>query len=261
VTTALSIRGLEVHAGKQRILGPIELEVPAGQHVLLVGPSGCGKTTLLRAIAGLGSPSAGTIKIHGELADEGRNRRLPPASRGVGMVFQNGALWPHMRARKQLCFVLRERGMGWRARRRRASELLELVELSGFERRLPGTLSGGEAQRLAIARALASDPRVLLLDEPLGPLDAELRASLLARLVAVRDELGLTILHVTHDPAGAADVAHRVLRMEDGHLVRDTDASSFDESDDDPHAEPQLGFDAAYDGLAVDEASAGEASA
>ncbi|MCA8978719.1 MAG: ATP-binding cassette domain-containing protein [Planctomycetes bacterium] len=244
MTNALSIRGLEVRVGKQPILGPIELEIPAGQHVLLVGPSGCGKTTLLRAIAGLAAPHAGTITIDGKLADEGGTRVLKPAERGVGMLFQNGALWPHMRAAKQLRFVLRSRGVGFRARRRRAKELLNLVELSGYGRRTPGTLSGGEAQRLALARALASDPRVLLLDEPLGPLDAELRASLLASLVKLRDELGLTIVHVTHDPAGSADVAHRVLRMEDGRIVGDVSAGRFGADDDAEGEEPKLGFDA-----------------
>lgn len=243
MTNALSIRGLEVRAGKQRILGPIELEIPAGQHVLLVGPSGCGKTTLLRAIAGLAAPHAGSITIDGKLADEAGRRVLQPAERGVGMLFQNGALWPHMRAAKQLRFVLRARGVGFGDRRRRATELLKLVELSGYARRMPGTLSGGEAQRLALARALASDPRVLLLDEPLGPLDAELRESLLASLVKLRDELGLTIVHVTHDPAGSADVAHRVLRMEDGRIVGDISAQRFGERDTATHDEPQLGFD------------------
>lgn len=243
MTNALSIRGLEVRVGKQRILGPIELEIPSGQHVLLVGPSGCGKTTLLRAIAGLATPHTGRISIGGVLADEGAKRVLEPSRRGVGMLFQNGALWPHMRAAKQLRFVLRARGVAFGARRQRAKELLELVELSGYGRRTPGTLSGGEAQRLALARALASDPRILLLDEPLGPLDAELRASLLASLVKLRDELGLTIVHVTHDPAGSADVAHRVLRMEDGRIVGDMRANRFDASRNPVMEDPELGFD------------------
>jgi len=243
VTNALSIRGLEVRASKQRILGPIELEIPRGQHVLLVGPSGCGKTTLLRAIAGLATPHVGRITIDGALADDGGKRLLLPAARGVGMLFQNGALWPHMRAARQLRFVLRARGVGFAARRRRAKELLELVELTGYDRRMPGTLSGGEAQRLALARALASDPRVLLLDEPLGPLDAELRASLLQSLVTLRDELGLTIVHVTHDPAGSADVAHRVLRMEDGRIVGDMRANQLGLDANGSADEPQLGFD------------------
>jgi ABC-type sulfate/molybdate transport systems ATPase subunit len=243
VTNAVSIRGLEVRAGKKRILGPLELEIPPGQHVLLVGPSGCGKTTLLRAIAGLATPTAGRITIDGKLADDAGKRLLQPAERGVGMLFQNGALWPHMRAAKQLRFVLHARGVPFRDRRRRATELLELVELGGFARRSPGTLSGGEAQRLALARALASDPRVLLLDEPLGPLDAELRASLLNSLVKLRDELGLTIVHVTHDPADSAVVAHRVLRMEDGRIVGDIDAERFGDLQGAADDEPQFGFE------------------
>jgi len=219
VSVAIRLEGLAVGAGKRTVLGPLDLDVAEGEHVLVVGPSGAGKTTLLRAIAGLARPQRGRVTLFGRTASEGARIVLPPAGRGVGLLFQGGALWPHMSARRTLEFVLARRGVARAARRARSDELLALVELTGFERRKPGTLSGGEAQRLALARALACEARILLLDEPLGPLDAALRAELLARLERLQRELGLTVLHVTHDPAEARSIADRALFLRDGLLV------------------------------------------
>lgn len=216
---AVRVEELVVRAGRRPILGPLTLEIAAGEHALLVGPSGSGKTTLLRAIAGLARPSAGRVTLFGELASEGRDHRLPPARRGVGFLFQRGGLWPHMSVRKHLAFVLKMAGVARGERKRRIAELLDMVELTGLEKRKPAALSGGEAQRLALARAVATQPRLLLLDEPLGPLDAELRASLLDRLDIVQREFGLTLLHVTHDPGEAEHVSGRTLRLEGGALV------------------------------------------
>jgi ABC-type Fe3+/spermidine/putrescine transport system ATPase subunit len=226
VSAAVSIQGLTVDArgadGPVLILGPIDLEIGPGEHVLLVGPSGCGKSTLLRAIAGLVAPAKGTIEIAGQRASEPSRVVIAPERRRVGMLFQGGALWPHMSAASTLRFALKSSGRP--ASRERIAELLELVQLPGYEKRMPATLSGGEQQRLALARAMASEPRVLLLDEPLGPLDSELRAELLAMLVRLHDELGWTTIHVTHDPmevAGAEVEGHaaRTVRMtRDGRL-------------------------------------------
>ena len=219
MSAALTVRGLVVEAPGEkgvRLLGPVHLTLERGEHVLLVGPSGCGKSTLLRAIAGLVEPSAGTIELEGEPASSPGRVLLPPERRGIGFLFQGGALWPHMSAAKQLDFVLARRG-----RRHTAAELLELVDLAGCGDRMPATLSGGEAQRLALARALAADPRLVLLDEPLGPLDAELRGALIERLHALHESLGWTALHVTHDPREAEHIASRTLRMRDGRFEED----------------------------------------
>jgi len=210
------LEAASVRLGGRVVLGPLELEVARGEHLLVVGPSGCGKTTLLRAIAGLQRLDAGRIWIDGELASEGARRVLPPERRRIAMLFQGGALWPHMSARETLAFVLRARGVPREQRAARSAELFALTELSGLEERKPGALSGGEAQRLALARALAMEPRILLLDEPLGPLDAELRAALIARLAELQQRLGLTTVHVTHDPSEVQLLATRTIRMKSG---------------------------------------------
>ncbi|MAF66685.1 MAG: hypothetical protein CMJ84_13625 [Planctomycetes bacterium] len=226
MTVAIELEGLTVRAGGRDLLGSVDISIDSGQHVLIVGPSGSGKTTLLRAICGLARPWAGSVRLFGALASDGSRLLVPPAARGVGMLFQGGALWPHMSVRRTLAFVLAYSGTPRAERGRRTDELLELVHLEGLEDRLPGTLSGGEAQRLALARALAPNPRLLLLDEPLGPLDADLRASLLARLSEVQRSLGLTMLHVTHDPGEAAALADRTLEMAAGRLVGEGEPTS-----------------------------------
>jgi len=216
---AVELRGVCVEAGGARIAGPLDLVVQAGEHLLLTGPSGCGKSTLLRAIAGLERPTAGEVLLFGQRASVGPKLELEPAERDIGFLFQGGALWPHMTAARTLEFVLRARRTPRAEIPGRIGELLAWVELPGFEQRLPGTLSGGEAQRLALARALAVRPRLLLLDEPLGPLDAELRSALLARLAELQREFDLTVVHVTHDPAEAQELATRTLCMRAGRIV------------------------------------------
>lgn len=220
-TPGIRIDGLEVRAGKTRLLGPVTLEIAAGSHTLIVGRSGCGKTTLLRALAGFGDISAGRIELNGGLVQDGSKSLALPHERGVGLLFQGGALWPHMNVAQTLRFVLKSGGVPRGEHASRIAQLLELVELTGYEKRQVPTLSGGEAQRIGLARALALKPEILALDEPLGPLDAELRRGLLERLDKLQSELGLTLLHVTHDPDEAAAFAQRRIRLADGAITAD----------------------------------------
>ena len=218
----LHMTGVEVHApGRRapRILGPIDLELESGQHALVIGPSGSGKTTLLRAIAGLAPLSAGRIEIEGRLVSDGRRRLVSPEERQLGFVFQNGALWPHMSVCGTLAFVLRSQGIPRGQRKARIAELLALVDLEGMDRRRAATLSGGEGQRLALARALAVRTDFLLLDEPLGPIDGDRRRELLERLESLRHQLGLTLIHVTHDPQEASGAERRILELRGGRLL------------------------------------------
>jgi len=216
---AVELSGIAVELGGRRVLGPLDTAFAQGGFTLVVGPSGSGKSTLLRTIAGLAVPARGKLQLFGEQASEGAKLSIPAQSRRVGFLFQGGGLWPHLSVERTLDFVLRCRKLDRATRERRVKELVELVELKGLEDRRPGELSGGEAQRLGLARALAVDPRLLLLDEPLGPLDARLRHSLLARLGELHRSLGLTTLFVTHDPDEARSLADRVLRLESGRIV------------------------------------------
>lgn len=220
----LEVQDLSVQLGGKSILNGIDLQLAAGEHALLVGRSGSGKSTLLRAIAGLESASSGTISIDGQVVlDQGRSR-VAPAGRGIGYLFQGAALWPTRRVAGQIDFALGSAGVPRGQRKARIAELLQDVDLPGFESRRVGTLSGGEAQRIGLARALAVSPKLLLLDEPLGPLDAELRGALLDRLDHLRREHGFAVLHVTHDPEEAVRIADRVLRLTEGRL--ETEAAS-----------------------------------
>ncbi len=216
--SAIGLEGIDVGLDGRPVLEAVSLDLAQGSFTLVEGPSGSGKTTLLRVIAGLARPSAGRVALFGELASEGPGLAIPPQRRRVGFLFQGGGLWPHMSVRRTLEFVLRERRLAGADRDRRVAELVEWVELRGLEARRPGELSGGEAQRLSLARALAGDPRILLLDEPLGPLDARLRQALMERLGELHRRLGLTTLFVTHDPAEAARLADRVVRVDGGKV-------------------------------------------
>lgn len=220
--TAPAIRcaGLSVRAGRATLLEGVDLSVAPEEHVLIVGPSGSGKTTLLRAIAGLVEPSAGTVELFGRAASGPGEVTLAPEDRETQMLFQGSALWPHLSVAGTVDFVLKRRTeLGRGDRKRRIAELLEVVDLAGFEKRRAPSLSGGEAQRLALARALAAEPRILLLDEPLGPLDAPRREALLDRLHELGQRFGLTTLHVTHDPGEASRIASRTVSIEAGGRI------------------------------------------
>ena len=211
----IQVSGLTKRFGGALAVDQVSLAVAPGERVALVGPSGSGKTTLLRLLAGLEAPDAGEIRLRGALVS-GPGRQVAPHRRGLGFVFQGAALWPHLTVAGNVAFGLYR----WprAAARERVVELLAQVELADQARRYPHELSGGEARRVALARALASGPNLLLLDEPLTSLDSELKARLLRWLLESTARTGATLVYVTHEAAEAAQVAERVLRMERGRL-------------------------------------------
>jgi spermidine/putrescine ABC transporter ATP-binding subunit len=189
----------------------LDLEIREGEFVTLLGPSGCGKTTTLRMIAGFVQPTSGTVY----LGDEDVTR-LPPNKRGIGMVFQDYALFPHMTIGENIAFGLTERRVDKAAISKRVKELLELVQLATVEHRYPPELSGGQQQRIAVARAVAYSPRVLLMDEPLGALDLKLREAMQAEIRQIQQRLGTTTVYVTHDQTEAMHMSDRIVVMKDG---------------------------------------------
>ena len=210
-------------------LDDVSLSVASGELVALLGPSGSGKTTLLRTIAGLETPDAGQILFDQDDASQGRIQ-----DRRVGFVFQHYALFKHMRVLDNVAFGLRARPRGSRPKeseiRRRVLELLDLVQLSGLERRFPAQLSGGQRQRVALARALAIEPKVLLLDEPFGALDARVRKDLRRWLRDLHDRTGHTTLFVTHDQEEALELADRVVVMNNGRIEQSATADEIYDS-------------------------------
>jgi sulfate/thiosulfate transport system ATP-binding protein len=189
------------------------LAIASGSLTALLGPSGSGKSTLLRIVAGLEHPDEGDVSIHGEDATG-----LPPQQRGVGFVFQHYAAFKHMSVRDNVAFALKIRKRPRDEIRDRVGELLRLVQLEGLANRYPSQLSGGQRQRMALARALAAEPRVLLLDEPFGALDARVRKELRAWLRRLHEEVPVTTVLVTHDQEEAMDVADRVAVMNEGRV-------------------------------------------
>jgi len=188
-----------------------------GEILSLLGPSGCGKTTILRMLAGLVSPESGWIQIGDRVLYDGK-RELPVEERQLGMVFQDYALWPHMTVARNIAFGMRLRHDPAREIEKRVQELLELVNLPGMGNRYPYQLSGGQQQRVAMARALATRPRVLLLDEPLSSLDTSLRESMRTELVSIFKQLKITAINVTHDQDEAMSMSDRIMVLRDGQV-------------------------------------------
>jgi spermidine/putrescine transport system ATP-binding protein len=189
----------------------IDLEVKDGEFFSLLGPSGCGKTTTLRMIGGFEPPTEGRIELQGEDVTW-----LPAYKRNVNTVFQNYALSPHLTIYENVAFGLRRKKVPDAEVRRRVTEMLELVELPGYEGRKPGQISGGQAQRVALARALVNKPAVLLLDEPLGALDLKLRKQMQVELKRIQQEVGITFIYVTHDQEEAMTMSDRIAVMNHG---------------------------------------------
>jgi thiamine transport system ATP-binding protein len=211
--TVLSIRQITRAFERQPVLRGVDLEAAEGEIVCLLGPSGCGKTTLLRIVAGLERADSGDVMLDGRSILE-----QPVHTRDFGLMFQDFALFPHLNVLQNVEFGLRMKGMDKAARQARAREVLELVGLSGFERRDVAQLSGGERQRVALARSLAPNPRLLMLDEPLGSLDAALKERLLVELRQIIKRVGLTALYVTHDQHEAFAIADRIALMNAGQF-------------------------------------------
>lgn len=208
---ALKVCGLTKRFGTQVAVNAVDFEVEAGAFACLIGPSGCGKTTLLRVLAGLETCSQGRVEIDG--ADVTHSS---PAQRGVGMVFQSYALFPNMTVAANVSYGMR--GVGRSERKARVETLLETVGLAGFEARWPRELSGGQQQRVAMARALATEPKILFLDEPLSALDPLIREQLRAELKRLQQRLKVTTVMVTHDQAEAMAVADVIAVMRDGRI-------------------------------------------
>ena len=218
-TALLSVANVTKRFGSRSALNGVSFEVAAGDAVVIIGPSGCGKTTLLRLIAGLDAPDAGEIRLSGVKVSDAGVSLLPPHKRGVGFVFQDLALWPHLSVQKQLEFVVNTARVLHAEREARVHEALRLVRMDQFSKRYPHELSGGEQQRVALARALVGRPRLLLLDEPLSSLDPELRSALRGELSHLQRSLQITMLYVTHDREDAAVLAESVIEMRAGQIV------------------------------------------
>src|SRR5215467_1436862 len=199
--------------GETLAVDGINLKIPAGTYCCLLGPSGCGKTTILRMIAGHETPTSGEVRIDGENVVG-----LPPGRRGTAMMFQDYALFPHLTCVDNVAFNLKASGVPKPKRREQAHEMLARVQMAAFADRVPAQLSGGQKQRIALARALITNPRVLLLDEPLSALDEFLRLQMRGELRRMQRDLGITFVHVTHTQPEAIALADLVVVMDHGHI-------------------------------------------
>jgi len=222
MTATLEVSGLrkQFSIGRPAIDG-VSFAVPAGEIVVLLGPSGCGKTTTLRCVAGLEHPTSGEISIAGHLVSSpARGILVPPRLRDLGMVFQSYAVWPHMTVRQNVIYPLKHRKIARMEATRKVDEVLELVGLSEYADRPVVALSGGQMQRVALARSIVYRPQLLLLDEPLSNLDAKLRLRLRDDLRVILKQTGMTALYVTHDQAEAVVLGDRIGVMRDGKLLQ-----------------------------------------
>ncbi len=215
MATAVSFQHISRHFGAVRAVDDINLDIAEGEFFAMLGPSGSGKTTCLRLIAGFEQPTSGHMEIFG-VTSEG----VPPYQRNVNTVFQDYALFPHMTVLDNVAYGLMVKGVDKTTRHRKAQEMLALVALGDFGGRRPSQLSGGQRQRVALARALVNEPKVLLLDEPLGALDLKLREQMQVELKALQRNLGITFVFVTHDQGEALSMADRVAIFNNGRIVQ-----------------------------------------
>ena len=209
--TILELKDIYKTFGQTEVLKSIQISVQKGEFITLLGPSGCGKTTLIRIIAGLESPDRGQVLLNGSDVT-----KSAPEKRDVNTVFQNYALFPFMNVAENIGYSLRIKGIRKNEIQKAVEDILAIVQLSGYEKRMPSELSGGQKQRVAIARALVNQPSVLLLDEPLGALDLQLRRQMQMELKALQKKLGLTFIYITHDQEEALTMSDRIAVMKDG---------------------------------------------
>ncbi len=209
----LRLENLSKDYGNGVVLTDFSLVIEEGSFITLLGPSGCGKTTTLRILAGLETPTSGRVLLEGEDITH-----CAPEKRPINTVFQNYALFPHMTVFQNIAYGLRIRGVSKQEQRQRVTAALSLVRLTGFERRMPTELSGGQRQRVAIARAVVLQPKVLLLDEPLGALDLQLRREMQKELKQIQQTLGITFVYITHDQEEALNMSTRIVVMSEGKI-------------------------------------------
>ena len=207
----LSLRHISKNFGEGDVLADVSLDVHKGEFVTLLGASGCGKTTTLRIVSGLETPDTGEVILSGQDMTD-----WPPERRPVNTVFQSYALFPHMNVEKNVAYGLKVRGVDKKTQAARVKEMLELVQMSEYAKRMPAQLSGGQRQRIAIARALAPQPQLLLLDEPLGALDLQLRRQMQIELKRLQKKLGITFIYITHDQEEAINMSDRIAVMRGG---------------------------------------------
>jgi putative spermidine/putrescine transport system ATP-binding protein len=215
MTPAVEFEGVSRHFGAVRAVDGVDLAIGEGSFFAMLGPSGSGKTTCLRLISGFETPTSGHVRIFGRAAEQ-----VPPNRRSVNTVFQDYALFPHLDVRDNVAYGPMVRGVPRAERYARTEEMLALVRLEGFGGRRPSQLSGGQRQRVALARALVNQPRVLLLDEPLGALDLKLREAMQDELKALQQRLGITFVFVTHDQGEALSMADRVAVFNAGRIAQ-----------------------------------------
>src|SRR2546427_2436426 len=216
----VTIKGLTKRYGDLAALEGLDLRVEPGELVSLLGPSGCGKTTTLRLVAGFLRPEAGEIWV-GDRCLSSPTSVVPPERRRMAMIFQSYALWPHMTVAQNVAYGLRLKpGVPKAAREARVKEMLKVVQLEGYESRYPGELSGGQQQRVAVARALVVEPEILLLDEPLSNLDANLREEMRFEIRRLHETFAITTLYVTHDQAEAMVISDRVAALAHGRVAQ-----------------------------------------
>lgn len=217
--STVDLKGIRKMYGTNTVIPGLDLEIKQNEFISLLGPSGCGKTTLLRMIAGLDDPTNGTIQIGGQVVcDDKSGVNIPPEKRRLGMVFQSYAVWPHMTVKQNVEFPLKCQKVKKAEREERCLEALRAVRMEAYADRKPNQLSGGQQQRVALARALVARPKVLLLDEPLSNLDANLREEMCGEIEKLKKTHPMTMIYVTHDQSEAFRLSDRIALMSEGKI-------------------------------------------